>query len=126
MLICAQYFLKFSGSISDHNTVKFGSGLLPRLISVWKIAERSFSNEAFPGIQHSPDAFRYPGGISCEDLIVARRTQMPYQTQLCNELIHQFLRLRFRKRILAEISFQINIQKGGGSPRNSLRRRYFP
>ena len=44
----AQYFLKFSGKSLLHKTVKFGSGPLPKLVSVCKILKEFLVTSAFP------------------------------------------------------------------------------
>ena len=40
--IFEQYFLKFSGKLFDHKTVKFGSGEEPKLIKVCKYLKLFF------------------------------------------------------------------------------------
>ena len=64
---------------------------------------------------HTADGFGYPGGISGEKGIVFRCPCEFYQTQLHDEMIYKFLDLFLCKGSVLQISFGINIQKGGGA-----------
>ena len=64
---------------------------------------------------HTADRLRDPGGISREQFVIFLDAHEFDDSQLHDELIHQFLRFRFGEDAVFEIAFDINIEEGAVS-----------